>query len=300
MTVKAVTPKTRKRGGSTGAKKARKGSKRGRGNTPSWKRPFRRIPSYLLWALLAVVVVAYVFFFYKTFVSPYSFRWKAIYGEVTYPSGKVRGIDISHYQGDIDWEKLRNADIQGAQVCFVFVKATEGSDRLDEKFNQNFFNARKNEILRGAYHFFSTKSTGKEQAKYFCKMVQLEDDDLPPVLDVEQIGDYTPGKLRKEVGDWLRIVEKNYGVKPILYTSYKFRMSYLNTEEIDRYPYWIAHYYVDSLQYKGAWSFWQHTDAGRVDGIKHYVDVNLFNGSYEDLLDMTLRQARKSDTEPEQ
>lgn len=290
-----VTPRTTRRKSGTNSTKSRRSSTRNKktGKRQYWRNPLRRIPSYILWTLLVVIVVAYIFFFYKTFVGPYSFRWKALYGEVTYPSGKVRGIDISHYQGEIDWEKLSNANIQGAPVSFVFVKATEGSDRLDENFNQNFFNAKKYDILRSAYHFFSTKSSGKEQAKYFCKMVQLEDDDLPPVLDVENIGDYTPQKLRKEVGDWLNIVEKHYGVKPILYTAYKFRLSYLNTPEFEDYPYWIAHYYVDSLQYKGEWKFWQHTDAGKIEGINHYVDVNLFNGSYEDLVDLTIRQNAK-------
>ena len=73
-------------------------------------------------------------------------------------------------------------------------------------------------------------------------------------------------------------VEKHYSVTPILYTGYKFRTSYLNTPDFDHYPYWIAHYYVDTLEYKGEWAFWQHTDAGRVDGINGDVDINVFNG----------------------
>lgn len=76
------------------------------------RNPLRRVPSYVLWIALGIIVVAYIAFFYNTFVGPYSFRWKALYGNVTYPDGKVRGLDISHYQGDIDWNKLRNAQIQ--------------------------------------------------------------------------------------------------------------------------------------------------------------------------------------------
>lgn len=260
-----------------------------RRRSKSKSNPFRRIPSYLLWLCVGVIAVIYVIFFYKSFVSPYSFRWKALYGNVTYPQGKVRGIDISHYQEDIKWDKLRNASIQGSPVSFVFIKATEGTSILDENFNQNFFNAKKNDIVRGAYHFFSTTSPAKDQAKYFCKMVQLDEKDLPPVLDVETIGDYTPAKLQSEVKKWMGQVEKHYGVKPILYTSYKFKTSYLNTPDFDQYPYWIAHYYVDSLEYKGDWKFWQHTDAGRVDGVKGYVDINVFNGDIQDLMDMTIK-----------
>lgn len=253
------------------------------------RNPFKRIPSYALWISLSVIAIIYVYFFYRTFVGPYSFRWKALYGNVTYPAGTVRGIDISHYQDNINWDKLRNAQIQGSPVSFVFVKATEGTNILDENFNQNFFNAKKNDMIRGAYHFYSTSSSAKAQAKYYCKMVQLDENDLPPILDVEKINNLTPKQLQKEVLTWMNIVEKHYGTTPILYTYYKFRKDYLNSPEFDRYPYWIAHYYVDSLEYKGDWKFWQHTDAGKVDGIKGNVDINLFNGTYEDLLDMTIK-----------
>ncbi len=243
--------------------------------------------SRLLWILIAVAIVAYVFFFYRTFVGPYSFRWKALYGTTTYPSGTVRGLDISHYQEAIDWEKLRHADIQGAPVKFVFIKATEGTDQFDAYFNLNFAQARRCGIVRGAYHFFSTKSSARRQAEYFCRMVQLEEGDLPPVLDVEvevdKIEGYSRKKLQDEVKTWLDIVEEHYRATPILYASYAFKEHYLNTEDFDRYPYWIAHYYVDTLRYAGRWTFWQHTDAGKVDGIGGRVDVNLFNGTEEQL-----------------
>lgn len=253
------------------------------------RNPLRRVPSYILWSSLAVIIVAYVTIFFKTFVGPYSFRWKALYGNATYPKGEVRGLDVSHYQGDINWNKLRNAQIQGAPVSFVFVKATEGTNIWDENFNQNFYNARKNDIIRGAYHYFSPHTSGKAQAKYFCKMVQLDEKDLPPVLDVEEIGRHSTKQLQKEVLSWMNAVEKHYGVTPILYTGYKFKTTYLDAPEFDRYPYWIAHYYVDTLEYKGKWAFWQHTDAGKVDGVNGYVDINIFHGDYQDLMDLTIK-----------
>ena len=253
------------------------------------RNPLRHMPSFILWSSIGLLAVIYIIFFYKTFVGPYSFRWKALYGDTKYPQGLIRGIDISHYQGNIDWDRLRNAQIQGAPVSFVFIKATEGTDLLDENFNQNFHYARKNDIIRGAYHYFSTKTPAKKQASFYCKMVQLDEKDLPPVLDVEEIGSYTATQLRREVKTWMDIVEKHYGMTPILYTGYKFRTSYLNTPDFERYPYWKAHYYVDSLQYKGPWVFWQHTDAGKVDGIKGYVDINIFNGDYQDLVNMTIK-----------
>lgn len=262
----------------------RKGSKRSRKS----RNPFRRVPSYVLWTLLVIVVIAYCVVFYRSFVQPYSFRWKALYGTTIYPDGKVRGVDISHYQDNIDWDKLRNALIKDTPIRFMFVKATEGTDIIDENFNLNFYQARKCELIRGAYHFFSTKTPAERQARFFCKVVQLEGDDLPPVLDVENTGDLTPQQLRKAVLTWLNIVEKHYGVTPILYTYYKFKTSYLNTPEFDKYPLWIAHYYEPKLKYEGEWAFWQHTDAGVIDGIKGYVDVDVFNGDYKELLKMTI------------
>lgn len=266
---------------------------RGRKKRKRTRNPLRRLPTYLLCCLIAVVVVIYLFFFYRTFVSPYSIRWKALYGTIKYPDGKVRGIDISHYQEEIDWKKLRKADIQGAPVSFMFIKATEGTDIIDENFNLNFYNARKNDIIRGAYHFYSPTTPAERQARFFCKIVQLEGDDLPPVLDVETRGELTNKQLQSEVLKWMKIVERHYGVKPILYTSYKFRNSYLNTKDLQEYPYWIAHYYVDSLSYRGDWAFWQHTDAGKVAGIRGDVDINLFNGTFDDLVGLTIKKGEK-------
>ena len=252
----------------------------------------RRVPSHILWGLLVIVAVVYIVFFYKAFIGPYSFRWKALYGNSVYPNAQVRGIDISHYQENIDWDRVRNATIQDSPVRFVFIKATEGTDKFDPNFNINFFNARKSGLIRGAYHFFSTKSNAKDQALFFCRMVQLEEGDLPPVLDVEtevdRIGSYSKEKLKREVSLWLDIVEKYYQVTPILYASYSFRQHYLDDPTFDRYPFWIAHYYVDSLSYTGQWAFWQHTDAGHIDGIKGYVDINIFNGDMDDLEDLLI------------
>ena len=77
-------------------------------------------------------------------------------------------------------------------------------------------------------------------------------------------------------------------MKPILYTYYKFKQKYLNAPVFDDYPYWIAHYYVDRIEYNGPWKFWQHTDAGKLPGIKGYVDFNIYNGSYYDLKKQTI------------
>lgn len=242
------------------------------------------------WAGGTLVVVAYVWAFYYFFVSPLGFRWRALYGDAKYPDGyEIRGIDISHYQGKIDWELLQNAMIEKSPIRFVVMKATEGASKVDPSFNENFQQAREYGFIRGAYHFWSNKSSARQQAYFFLDKVPLEEGDLPPVLDVEhKPADKSVEDFQRDVLTWLHIVEDRYHVKPIIYTYYKFKMTNLNSPVFDDYPYWIAHYYVDKIEYKGEWKFWQHTDAGRLPGIKGYVDFNIYNGSFYDLKQLTI------------
>lgn len=236
------------------------------------------------------VTVVYVWLFYAFFVSPTGFRWRALYGDARYPMGyEIHGIDISHYQGDIDWDELRNAMIEGCPLRFIVIKSTEGSTCVDSKFSPNFKRAQEYGYIRGAYHFWSNKSSARDQAYFFLDKVKLEDGDLPPVLDVEHAPENrTVEDFQRDVLTWLHIVEDRYHVKPIIYTYYKFKEKYLNAPVFDDYPYWIAHYYVDKVEYKGKWKFWQHTDAGRLPGIKGYVDFDIYNGSYYDMKKLTI------------
>lgn len=251
---------------------------------------FKKYPRKVIWIGGIFFAVLYVWAFYEFFVNPTGFRWRAIFGDANYPEGyEIHGIDVSHYQGEIDWDQLKNSMIQGSPLRFVMIKATEGSNRLDENFNNNFYNARENGFLRGAYHFWSNKSSAREQAYYFLRQVHLEDGDLPPVLDVEhKPANKSVEEFQTDVLTWLHIVEDKYHVKPIIYTYYNFKDTYLGAPVFDDYPYWIAHYYVDKVKYKGAWKFWQHTDAGKLPGIKGYVDFNIYNGSYYDLKQLTI------------
>ncbi len=246
-----------------------------------------------MWALLTgigAIVALYLFFLYYFFVSPLSFRWNAIYGEPDYPEGyEVRGIDISHYQERINWERLRNANIQGQPLSFAFIKATEGISIIDENLNENIYQAHQNDIVCGAYHFFTPDVDAARQARFFLKQVHLQAGDLPPVLDIEKSGKLSKAQVVKAAKTWLDIVEKHYGVKPIIYTGYRFKMDFLGDSIFNQYPYWIAHYYVDRLAYKGPWHFWQYTDVGHIDGISGYVDFNIFNGSLEQLHALTIK-----------
>lgn len=264
----------------------RRGGGRGRRRSSSFLPKFmHRYPRWAWWIGGIAIILVYIWAFYYFFVSPTGFRWRALYGDAEYPEGyEIHGIDISHYQGEIDWEQLKNAMIEGCPVRFVIIKSTEGASHLDDHFRENFNQVRDYGFIRGVYHFWSNKSSAREQAYYFLDKVHLTEGDLPPVLDIEhKPADKSVDDFQRDVLTWLHIVEDKYHAKPIIYTYYKFKEKYLSAPVFDDYPYWIAHYYVDKVQYQGKWKFWQHTDAGKLPGIKGYVDFNIYNGSFYDL-----------------
>ena len=245
------------------------------------------MPEWLYYVLMGVIVVLFVAGFYWFFIRPYAYRWKPCYGLKGYgvcmPHGyKVHGIDISHFQGEVDWKMLKQTRQGQFPVQFIFMKATEGGDLADDKFVANFDSAKAHGFIRGAYHFYNPKTDANKQADFFINSVKLEPGDLPPVLDIEKKSRDVK-KLQDDLKIWLRKVESHYGVKPIIYASYKFKTKYLNDSVFDSYPYWIAHYYVDSVRYQGEWKFWQHTDVGTLPGIDEKVDLNVFNGSSQEL-----------------
>ncbi len=253
--------------------------RRPRGATFSGRFPWWGV---LLGCLMAVV--AYVSVLYFVFVGPLSFRWRAIFGEPDYPDGyEVRGIDISHYQEDVEWERLSLSTVNDLPLSFVIVKATEGMSLMDKNFDNNFFEVREMGVIRGAYHFFIPDGDARMQAEFYLRQVQLEAGDLPPILDIEKRGERTLQEFQSDVRTWLDIVEQSYGVAPIIYTNLDFRRKYLNDDAFGRYPLWIANYYKKELKYDGKWALWQYTDLGKVEGIRHNVDFDLFNGSMSDL-----------------
>lgn len=284
-------PRSRKKTSGKGRRQTKK--KQG------FKPPFQ-MPVWLHYLLTGVVSVCIILGFYWFFIRPYAYRWKPCYGLKAYgvciPYGYgVHGFDVSHHQGHIDWAALSEVQNTPFPIRFVFMKASEGGDFSDTAFVHNFNEARKNGFIRGAYHFYNPKTDALRQADFFIRSVKLEPGDLPPVLDIETRSD-NMDKLRRDLKIWLRRIENYYKVKPILYTSYKFKTRYLNDSVFNSYPYWIAHYYVDSVEYQGEWKFWQHTDVGRLPGIDEQVDLNVFNGSMEELKSMTIPDTLKTDT----
>lgn len=264
----------------------RRKSSKSRKKSGSW---LHNCPSWTIWLGAILIACAYAYLLNYFFVDNFSFRWKALYGNSPTPDGyEVRGIDISHYQGQIDWKKVRNAKVDKVPLRFVIIKATEGEKLIDENFSDNFFRAKENDIIRGAYHYFIPNLNAEKQARFFMKQAHLESGDLPPILDVEDRGTKPLATFQKDVHKWLDLVEEEYGIKPIIYTGYKFKLDYLNDSSFSQYPYWIAHYYVKELKYQGDWAIWQYTDCGHVDGIRGYVDCNIFNGDIAALNRLTI------------
>ena len=195
------------------------------------------------------------------------------------PGYVVHGIDVSHHQNHIDWK------IVGKQktIKFVFIKATEGISKLDQKFKTNWDDSKSNRIKRGAYHYFRPQVSGFEQAKFYLSVVNFKKGDLYPVLDLEENPDSKKALFYKEVDAWLNTVELATGKKPILYASKKYYTSYLE----ERYPnheLWVANYKTIKSPLNGKWKFWQHTERAKILGISGRVDQNVFYGSETDLL----------------
>lgn len=198
---------------------------------------------------------------------------------------ELHGIDVSRHQMDIDWDAVSQMKHKDISFSFAFIKASEGRTVVDDYFKTNWKEAKNAGLLRGAYHFYRPHLTAEEQASLFFQMVpKLEIGDLPPVLDIEMRGSGSPVRLKQNLKRWLVLVEKRYGMTPIIYTNYGFYKAYLTGKEFKNYPLWIAHYKTPDLNYKmNGWHFWQHSDRGRVNGIRGTVDFNVFKGQEEDL-----------------
>lgn len=190
----------------------------------------------------------------------------------------IHGIDVSRYQQLISWESVKEMQVRNIKFTFAFIKATEGNGNVDPYFKRNWRRAKNAGIVRGAYHFFICSKDGKKQAQNFIKNVTLQSGDLPPVLDVEQTNGASAETIRTRVKDWLLTMEEYYGVKPIIYTNVYFYERYLEGH-FDDYPLWVAHYLeAHRPRIKRDWDFWQHSEQGRVNGIRANVDFNVFNG----------------------
>lgn len=198
------------------------------------------------------------------------------------------GIDVSHFQGKINWE-----EIKANNISFAYTKATEGNYYVDPKFKANWAEMTAAKMAKGAYHFYTTKEDGNTQAMHYINtVIDIDSGDLPPVLDLEQGGlntDISVEEFQKEVMVWLTTVEQKLGVKPIIYTNNPFANKYLLQPEFATYKLWIAEYGVKEARVpktwknKG-WSIWQRTESGNIEGEIGNVDHDLTSVSLQSLL----------------
>lgn len=184
----------------------------------------------------------------------------------------VFGIDISQYQGKIDWGEVRTSH---HPIEFVFIRSTMGVDGIDRYFEQNWNNAKTYNYIRGAYHYYRPNENSTRQFENFKSVVRLEKGDFFPVLDIEKESRFGREKLREGVLNWLKLAEEEYGVKPIIYTGLKFYQHILKGH-VDEYPLWIAAYSGKHRLNNVDWTFHQFTEKVRIKGIRSTVDGNDF------------------------
>jgi len=204
----------------------------------------------------------------------------------------VAGIDVSYYQNDISWKRVRRAGMR-----YAFIRTSDGLDNPDDRFAKNWAGAKRAGLLRGAYQYFRADQDATAQADLLINTLAKDRGELPPVIDIENAGGKSPEELAVRVQTWIARVRDKLGVEPILYTGPEFWRDKANNADLSAQPLWIAHYTRGCPTIPTPWTkwtFWQHTDNGRVPGIEGAVDLDLFAGTYQDLQDFARRAVRKS------
>jgi lysozyme len=202
----------------------------------------------------------------------------------TCPNGPTtQGIDVSYYQGNIDW-----ARVKGSGIEFAFIRLSDGSRFRDPKFQQNWDGAKSAGVIRGAYQFFRPGQDVALQADMMIRAVgSYTPGDLPPVIDVEATSGMSATAIASRVRTWVDTVKNALHVTPIVYTGkYFWRDEVGGNSTFEGNPLWIAQYTSlcpDIPSPWTRWSFWQNSDKGSVAGVPGKVDTNKFNGTIDDL-----------------
>ena len=252
----------------------------------------------LIW-FLALLMIPFVYLFRNGIESFYynqaqcggrrNREWRS-YNIPISPGYSVHGLDVSHYQCEIDWAGVKQMNENGVRIQFVFMRATRGTNMLDYNLRDNWKGAKKVNILRGAYHFYFFNQDAAQQAYFYLKNITIEPGDLPPVLDIENDETTDDKHLPKEyvqkgIHTWLDIVERETGVKPIIYTNLDYYKRFISGDFLD-YKIWIAHYNnLKGVQLPDGreWSFWQLSSKVRCNGISEPADFDVFRGSKNEL-----------------
>lgn len=198
------------------------------------------------------------------------------------------GIDVSHYQGQIDW----SAVARDGRALYAFCKATESTGLMDNTYNYNVREAKKHGIPVGCYHFFSPKTSGAEQLRFFMRNVDMNQLDVVPMLDIEVRGKASLEEFHRQIRAWLKGFEEQYHFKPIIYASLNFYNKYL-AGAFDDYIYMIAKYSDGCPDPQGPIPFamWQYSANGRIDGIRGAVDMSCFVDHF-DVKDILIKNQR--------
>ncbi len=205
----------------------------------------------------------------------------------TDPPQRLTGIDVSHFQGRVDWAAVKNAGCD-----FAFAKATEGAGVTDPYFAANWAGMKAAGLLRGAYHFYRAQQDAQQQAAHFLSNVQFEPGDLPPVLDIEVNDGVTGSPLVGGVQTWLDAVEPVAGAAPIIYTNTPFWNAHFN-DQFSQYPLWIAHYGPQPQPLPvgwTVWTFWQYSQSLGIAGVGGAADHDYFNGPLTQLQALAIKQ----------
>jgi lysozyme len=190
--------------------------------------------------------------------------------------GQVQGVDVSKYQGTIDFTKIK-----AAGNTYVFVKATEGITGVDPDYARNMAAARAAGLVVGSYHFYETDDDPSAQFGNFRQHADVKPGDLPPVVDIEVLAKGSRPDLADDLKSFLAQLEQAYGAKPILYSGVSFANEYL--AGFGAYPLWVAEYTSAPAPKVPTgwttWTFWQYSQSGTVSGIGGAVDMDRFNGT---------------------
>lgn len=189
--------------------------------------------------------------------------------------GGISGFDISHYQGHINWDQL----VEDENAGFMYIKASEGSGLQDNMYQRNFTEAKRVGFKVGSYHFFRATASAHEQFKNFMSMVKKEDQDLLPIVDVETIGrGVNMFTFHERLTSLLRLIEMEFGKRPLIYTGQNFYNKYLYGAQYRGYKFMIASYTFEEpvLQGNDDFLLWQYTGHGSARGVRGHIDISRF------------------------